>query len=226
MNSCVLYYGKEMKYPRGCVSNNQRCILSRIFFLAASLGVKVDHVIIDVPCFKTMTFNITQRRMYRVLIHSFLRKWSATSHRPLIVVRNRNVCSSLKTTRIVHWCWRFLIHPRKSCPFNDGVHFCGFFLHLCSRPRRFPHLLLHIPREKSNSALKPIHIVEDRSIRGVFAISFPHCHLFTDLFYLFFPPSLQIIAFDELKTDYKNPIDQCNSLNPVRIILNQSPKYA
>ncbi|WAR18237.1 CNI-like protein [Mya arenaria] len=23
-----------------------------------------------------------------------------------------------------------------------------------------------------------------------------------------------IIAFDELKTDYKNPIDQCNSLNP------------
>ena len=27
----------------------------------------------------------------------------------------------------------------------------------------------------------------------------------------------QIIAFDELKTDYKNPIDQCNSLNPVRI---------
>lgn len=27
--------------------------------------------------------------------------------------------------------------------------------------------------------------------------------------------SLQIIAFDELKTDYKNPIDQCNTLNPV-----------
>uniref|UniRef100_A0A8K9Y477 Protein cornichon homolog 1 n=1 Tax=Oncorhynchus mykiss TaxID=8022 RepID=A0A8K9Y477_ONCMY len=26
--------------------------------------------------------------------------------------------------------------------------------------------------------------------------------------------SLQIIAFDELKTDYKNPIDQCNTLNP------------
>lgn len=29
--------------------------------------------------------------------------------------------------------------------------------------------------------------------------------------------SLQIIAFDELKTDYKNPIDQCNSLNPVSV---------
>lgn len=27
--------------------------------------------------------------------------------------------------------------------------------------------------------------------------------------------SFQIIAFDELKTDYKNPIDQCGSLNPV-----------
>jgi len=31
--------------------------------------------------------------------------------------------------------------------------------------------------------------------------------------------TLQIIAFDELKTDYKNPIDQCNSLNPVRLNL-------
>jgi Cornichon protein len=27
--------------------------------------------------------------------------------------------------------------------------------------------------------------------------------------------TFQLIAFDELKTDYKNPIDQCNSLNPV-----------
>ena len=26
---------------------------------------------------------------------------------------------------------------------------------------------------------------------------------------------MQIIAFDELKTDYKNPIDQCQSLNPL-----------
>jgi hypothetical protein len=26
---------------------------------------------------------------------------------------------------------------------------------------------------------------------------------------------VQIIAIDELKTDYKNPIDQCNSLNNV-----------
>ncbi|KAJ4426197.1 hypothetical protein ANN_27006 [Periplaneta americana] len=29
--------------------------------------------------------------------------------------------------------------------------------------------------------------------------------------------SFQVIAFDELKTDYKNPIDQCNSLNPLVI---------
>lgn len=28
----------------------------------------------------------------------------------------------------------------------------------------------------------------------------------------------QIIAIDELKTDYKNPIEQCNSLNPVSFI--------
>lgn len=34
-----------------------------------------------------------------------------------------------------------------------------------------------------------------------------------DIKMMFF--SLQIIAFDELKTDYKNPIDQCNSLNPL-----------
>ena len=32
---------------------------------------------------------------------------------------------------------------------------------------------------------------------------------------------LKLIAFDELKTDYKNPIDQCNSLNPVRFFLRK-----
>ena len=35
------------------------------------------------------------------------------------------------------------------------------------------------------------------------------------LFMYFNNFSLQIIAFDELKTDYKNPIDQCASLNPL-----------
>lgn len=35
-----------------------------------------------------------------------------------------------------------------------------------------------------------------------------HCYIVIILF-------PQIIAFDELKTDYKNPIDQCNTLNPV-----------
>ena len=29
--------------------------------------------------------------------------------------------------------------------------------------------------------------------------------------------SFQVIAFDDLKTDYKNPIDLCQSLNPVCI---------
>ena len=35
----------------------------------------------------------------------------------------------------------------------------------------------------------------------------------------------QIIAFDELKTDYKNPIDQCNSLNPVGSIKTFTMTY-
>ncbi|KAG8223589.1 hypothetical protein J437_LFUL004109 [Ladona fulva] len=32
---------------------------------------------------------------------------------------------------------------------------------------------------------------------------------------LIFFAIFHVIAFDELKTDYKNPIDQCNSLNPL-----------
>lgn len=43
--------------------------------------------------------------------------------------------------------------------------------------------------------------------------------LIVDAFLIFFS-LFHVIAFDELKTDYKNPIDQCNSLNPVRIALN------
>ncbi|XP_064602573.1 protein cornichon homolog 1-like [Liolophura sinensis] len=38
---------------------------------------------------------------------------------------------------------------------------------------------------------------------------------------LIFFAIFHIIAFDELKTDYKNPIDQCNSLNPLVL-----PEYA
>ena len=33
--------------------------------------------------------------------------------------------------------------------------------------------------------------------------------------------SFQVIAFDDLKTDYKNPIDLCQTLNPVSTILQQ-----
>lgn len=40
--------------------------------------------------------------------------------------------------------------------------------------------------------------------------------LIVDAFLIFFS-IFHVIAFDELKTDYKNPIDQCNSLNPVSI---------
>lgn len=35
---------------------------------------------------------------------------------------------------------------------------------------------------------------------------------------LIFFSIFHIIAFDELKTDYKNPIDQCKSLNPLVLI--------
>lgn len=38
--------------------------------------------------------------------------------------------------------------------------------------------------------------------------------LIADAFLIFFS-IFHVIAFDELKTDYKNPIDQCNSLNPL-----------
>lgn len=42
--------------------------------------------------------------------------------------------------------------------------------------------------------------------------------LITDAFLIFFS-IFHVIAFDELKTDYKNPIDQCNSLNPVSLFI-------
>ncbi|XP_055546659.1 protein cornichon [Wyeomyia smithii] len=44
--------------------------------------------------------------------------------------------------------------------------------------------------------------------------------LIIDAFLIFFS-IFHVIAFDELKTDYKNPIDQCNSLNPLVL-----PEYA
>lgn len=34
------------------------------------------------------------------------------------------------------------------CCLHHGVHFCGFFVHLCSRPRCFPHLFFYISRER------------------------------------------------------------------------------
>lgn len=44
--------------------------------------------------------------------------------------------------------------------------------------------------------------------------------LIVDAFLIFFS-LFHVIAFDELKTDYKNPIDQCNSLNPVSMKLQR-----
>lgn len=44
--------------------------------------------------------------------------------------------------------------------------------------------------------------------------------LLFDAFLIFFA-IFHVVAFDELVTDYKNPIDQCNSLNPLVL-----PEYA
>ena len=44
--------------------------------------------------------------------------------------------------------------------------------------------------------------------------------LILDAFLIFFAV-FHVIAFDELKTDFKNPIDQCNTLNPLVL-----PEYA
>ncbi|XP_011137179.1 protein cornichon isoform X3 [Harpegnathos saltator] len=38
--------------------------------------------------------------------------------------------------------------------------------------------------------------------------------LISDVFLIFFA-IFHVITFDELKTGYKNPIDQCNNLNPL-----------
>lgn len=54
------------------------------------------------------------------------------------------------------------------------------------------------------------------------AFNFPACSyiiaLIGDAFLIFFS-IFQVIAIDELRTDYKNPIDQCNSLNPVSTLV-------
>ncbi|XP_063975654.1 protein cornichon [Diachasmimorpha longicaudata] len=46
------------------------------------------------------------------------------------------------------------------------------------------------------------------------------CALIIDAFLIFFA-IYHVIAFDELKTEYKNPIEQCNSLNALVL-----PEYA
>ncbi|KAF0749670.1 protein cornichon-like [Aphis craccivora] len=52
------------------------------------------------------------------------------------------------------------------------------------------------------------------------SFNFPACTyivaMISDAFLLFFSV-FHVIAFDELKNDSKNPIDQCNSLNPLVI---------
>lgn len=64
------------------------------------------------------------------------------------------------------------------------------------------------------------------SVLTAFAVCLAERHFlnlpFTDLKLMPIPLSLQVIAIDELKTDFKNPIDQCNTLNPVIIHSNEA----
>ncbi|KAK4472560.1 hypothetical protein MN116_003802 [Schistosoma mekongi] len=54
---------------------------------------------------------------------------------------------------------------------------------------------------------------------GLVAIAYILALIFTIA--LIFLVIFQVISFDELRTDYKNPVDQCKSLNPLVL-----PEYA
>merc|ERR1712037_1058507 len=69
------------------------------------------------------------------------------------------------------------------------------------------------PCEKSISEKKKV-IFQILKMAFTFAAFSYIVALIVDAFLIFFA-IFHIIAFDELKTDYKNPIDQCNSLNPL-----------
>merc|ERR1712241_745663 len=62
--------------------------------------------------------------------------------------------------------------------------------------------------------LRQLALQRERKMAFTFAAFSYIVALIVDAFLIFFA-IFHIIAFDELKTDYKNPIDQCNSLNPL-----------
>lgn len=80
---------------------------------------------------------------------------------------------------------------------RHGLHVRGVLLHAGAAAHRRAHLLRHLARECAHSPAPGPAGPAEPPLTAVSLLS------------------LQIIAFDELKTDYKNPIDQCNTLNPV-----------
>merc|ERR1712012_594133 len=76
------------------------------------------------------------------------------------------------------------------------------------RPLRLPPALLTLLLQRPSSSLLLVKMA------FTFAAFAYILALIIDAFLIFFA-IFHIIAFDELKTDYKNPIDQCGSLNPL-----------
>merc|ERR1711981_158459 len=68
--------------------------------------------------------------------------------------------------------------------------------------------------KKKINRLSKYFILRNSNMAFAFAAFSYIVALIVDAF-LIFSAIFHIIAFDELKTDYKNPIDQCNSLNPL-----------
>ncbi|KAG7213749.1 hypothetical protein KM043_002976 [Ampulex compressa] len=81
-------------------------------------------------------------------------------------------------------------------------------------------IVLHSPKEKEIDSIKSkvYERLSTSKFRSTFIMAFSLAAfsyiiaLIIDAFLIFFS-IFHVIAFDELKTAYKNPIDQCNSLN-------------
>jgi hypothetical protein len=162
----ILWTWKEPKWRTRCVSNNQ-LVSCREYSFAASWEVKVDQFHLKLSLASLVSKQSCSILFLRGECNRVLWFICFSENDTSRFIWNGNVASSTdccqKPKRLLllenhQDCALMLkisnINPKKSCSItHHGVHFCGFFLHLRSRPRRFPHLLLYIPREKSTSVL-------------------------------------------------------------------------
>ena len=86
---------------------------------------------------------------------------------------------------------------------KNGFYFCCVLIHHSVDHRCLTHILRNI-------SCKYNFWVTSVKQRPHIRYPFIKAHINSHIDF-----SFQIIAFDELKTDYKNPIDQCGSLNPL-----------